>query len=69
MAAFASSFAIDHAALVQLPLKDQWCFARALLAPPKPNAALIRAFVRRRELLHLDESSSSGGPEPWRRRP
>lgn len=42
---------IAAAGVVQLSLADQRRFAAALLSPPKPNAALKRAFARRRKLL------------------
>ena len=42
---------IAEAGMVQLSLGDQQRFAAALIDPPKPNAALKRAFVRRRKLL------------------
>ena len=43
--------AIDQAEVMRLTLADQECFARALMAPPKPTPALKRAFSRRRKLL------------------
>lgn len=43
--------AIAQANLVQISLTDQERFAQALIDPPKPNAALKRAFARRRKLL------------------
>ena len=42
---------IAEASMVQLSLADQQRFAAALIDPPKPNAALKRAFARRRKLL------------------
>lgn len=42
---------IAEAGVVQLSLQDQRQFAAALIDPPKPNAALKRAFSRRRKLL------------------
>ena len=42
---------IAEAGMVQLSLGDQQRFAAALIDPPKPNAALRRAFARRRKLL------------------
>lgn len=42
---------IAEAGMVQLSLGDQQRFAAALIDPPKPNAALKRAFARRRKLL------------------
>ena len=43
--------AIQQAGVVTLSLADQERFARALISPPKPNAALKRAFARRRKLI------------------
>ncbi len=43
--------AIQSAGIVRLSMKDQERFARALIAPPKPNAALKRAFARQRKLI------------------
>ena len=37
--------------ILRLSLADQVRFADALLSPPPPNAALQRAFARRRQLL------------------
>ena len=37
--------------VLRLSLADQARFADALLSPPPPNAALQRAFARRRQLL------------------
>lgn len=42
---------IAEANVVRLSLGDQQRFAAALIDPPKPNAALKRAFARRRKLL------------------
>lgn len=47
----AAQLAIEKVSVVQLSLRDQECFARALLAPPKPAPALKRALNRRRKLL------------------
>ena len=47
--------AIEQAEVIRLSLADQECFAQAVLSPPKPNAALERAFERRSKLLHADE--------------
>jgi uncharacterized protein (DUF1778 family) len=47
----AAQRAIEQAEVVRLTLKDQQCFMEALLSPPKPTAALKRAFSRRRKLL------------------
>lgn len=43
--------AIEKSDSLHLALADQETFAQALLAPPKPNAALKRAFARRKKLL------------------
>ena len=42
---------IAEAGVVQLSIVDQQLFAAALIAPPKPKAALKRAFARRRKLI------------------
>jgi uncharacterized protein (DUF1778 family) len=42
---------VEQAGLLRLSLADQERFANALLAPPKANAALKRAFARRRKLV------------------
>ena len=42
---------IAEANVVRLSLGDQERFAAAVIDPPKPNAALKRAFARRRKLL------------------
>jgi uncharacterized protein (DUF1778 family) len=47
----AAQRAIAQAGVISLSLADQERFARALLSPPKPNAALKRAFARRRKLI------------------
>lgn len=47
----AAQHAIEKVSVVQLSLRDQERFARALLAPPKPTPALKRALSRRRKLL------------------
>ncbi|MCE2989855.1 MAG: DUF1778 domain-containing protein [Burkholderiales bacterium] len=43
--------AIEQADVMRMSRADQECFASALLAPPKANAALKRAFARKRKLL------------------
>src|SRR5580704_2804926 len=43
--------AIEQTEIIRLSLEDQRRVAKALLNPPKPNAALKRAFKRRRQLL------------------
>jgi uncharacterized protein (DUF1778 family) len=47
----AAQRAIQQAEVIRLSRADQERFAEALLAPPKPNAALKRAFARRRKLI------------------
>ena len=47
----AAQRAIQQAGVISLSLADQERFARALLSPAKPNAALKRAFARRRRLV------------------
>jgi uncharacterized protein (DUF1778 family) len=46
--------AIEQADIIRLSLADQEAFANALMAPPKPNAALKRAFARRRKLIQAE---------------
>ena len=43
--------AIEQSELMRLSAADQQAFASALIDPPKPNAALKRAFVKGRKLL------------------
>jgi len=45
---------IEQADVIRLSLTDQECFAQALISPPKPNAALKRAFARRKKLLRAE---------------
>ncbi len=47
----AAQRAIQQAEVITLALEDQERFAAALLSPPKSNAALRRAFARRRKLI------------------
>jgi uncharacterized protein (DUF1778 family) len=42
--------AVDEATLLRLLEEDQARFVEALLNPPEPNAALKRAFERRKKL-------------------
>jgi uncharacterized protein (DUF1778 family) len=42
---------IEEAEIIRLSVEDQRQVAEALLNPPKPTAALKKAFRRRRELL------------------
>ena len=50
----AAQKAIAQAEIIRLTVADQEAFARALIAPTKPNAALKRAFKRRRQLLRAE---------------
>jgi uncharacterized protein (DUF1778 family) len=45
---------IEQSGVIRLSLADQECFAAALLSPPKPTAALKRAFSRRKKLLGVE---------------
>lgn len=47
----AANRAIAQAGVIALSMADQERFARALISPPKPNAALKRAFARHRKLI------------------
>lgn len=47
----AASKTIQQADILTLSVADQECFAKALLSPPKPNAALKRAFKRRTKII------------------
>lgn len=44
---------------IRMSKADQEAFARALIDPPKPNAALKRAFKRHNELLKRSNRSDS----------
>jgi len=46
--------AIEQADIVRLSLGDQQRFAKALLAPPRPSAALKRAIARHDKLLRTE---------------
>jgi uncharacterized protein (DUF1778 family) len=46
--------AIEQATIIRLTVADQEVLVRSLLAPPKPSAALNRAFARRRKLLRAE---------------
>ena len=50
----AAQRAIEQAGVVRLSMQDQTRFAQALLAPPRPVAALKRAFARRKKLVSAD---------------
>lgn len=43
--------AIEQAAQVRMSMADQEAFAKALISPAKPNAALKRAFAKAHKLL------------------
>lgn len=43
--------ALEEADVIRLSIVDQACFADALMSPPKPNAALQRAFNRHKNLV------------------
>lgn len=47
----AAQRAIEQSSVIRLSLADQECFVSALISPPKPKAALKRAFSRRKKLL------------------
>jgi uncharacterized protein (DUF1778 family) len=47
----AAKRSIEQAQVLRLSLADQLAFANALVDPPKPNAALKRAFARQRQLI------------------
>ena len=47
----AAQQAIQESGVLRLSLADQENFAQALLSPPKPNAAMKRAFARRKKLI------------------
>jgi uncharacterized protein (DUF1778 family) len=47
----AAQRAIEQAEIIRLSLADQQCFAQALLNPPEPAPAMLRAFERRSNLL------------------
>lgn len=47
----AAQKAIEQAEVIRLSMADQQCFAQALLEPPAPAPALLRAFSRRDKLL------------------
>lgn len=50
----AAQRAIEQAEIIRLSRADQESFAQALLTPPKPVAALDRAFSRRGRLLRTE---------------
>lgn len=46
----AASRTIEETEILRLSIEDQRLVADAILNPPEPNPAVIRAFQRRREL-------------------
>ena len=42
---------IESNDIISLSLNDQRLFAESIINPPKPNAALTRAFAKHRELF------------------
>lgn len=50
----AAQRAIEQAEIIRLSLADQQCFAKVLLSPPRPSAALERAFARHDKLLRTE---------------
>jgi uncharacterized protein (DUF1778 family) len=47
----AANRAIEEAQIIRLSIEDQRAFAAAILDPPLPNAALIRAAKAHRRLI------------------
>ena len=47
----AASRTIEETEILRLSVEDQRVIAEAILNPPEPSPALIRAFQRRRELF------------------
>jgi uncharacterized protein (DUF1778 family) len=47
----AASQAIEQADQVRMSMADQEAFAKAMISPAKPNAALKRAFAKANKLL------------------
>lgn len=43
--------ALEEADITRLSIADQSSFTHALMSPPRPNAALTRAFNRRHSLI------------------
>lgn len=50
----AAQRAIEQAEVIRLSAADQQCFAAALLSPPEPAPALVRAEARRSKLLRAE---------------
>ena len=51
----AASRAIEEAQITRLSLEDQRAFANAILNPPPPSAALMRAAESHRSLIRASE--------------
>ena len=47
----AATRTIEDAQIIRLSVEDQRRFAEAILNPPEPTPALVRAFQRHRELI------------------
>lgn len=50
----AASRTIEETEIIRLSVEDQRLIAEAILNPPEPSSALIRAFQRRRELFGVE---------------
>jgi uncharacterized protein (DUF1778 family) len=50
----AAQRAIEQAEILRMSLEGQQRFAEALLSPPEPTPAMIRALARRRNLLRAE---------------
>lgn len=48
----AATKAIEQTQIILLSMEDQIAFAEAILNPPPPNAALMRAAEAHRRLIH-----------------
>jgi uncharacterized protein (DUF1778 family) len=46
---------IEQAHVIRLSLEDQYAFAEAILNPPEPTPALMRAFRRHREMVQQSQ--------------
>jgi len=51
----AASRTIEEAQIIRLSLEDQRAFAEAILNPPPPSAALLRAAEAHRALIKVPE--------------
>ena len=47
----AAQRAIEQSEIIRFSLADQECFAQALISPPEPTPALLRAFAHRQKLI------------------